>query len=223
MIGRGRPRLSHGRRGPGFVWLVAAGVLALVAVVLTGRAAARRPSRDAVLVARTAVAAGTDLESAEGRRFLALAPVPEGLALGGLVRDPAQIAGRPLVVPLAPGEPLTDAALGGAPGTGPTPLAPGERAISVPAALAGVAATALRPGVRVDVVASTGEGLTGRSRIVVANVEVLQVGGASGDGAPVEGGVLLRVSARQALGMTEALDFAREVRLVIRPVAAVGP
>ena len=155
--------------------------------------------------------------------MLAPAQVPEGLALRGLVRDPAQIAGRLLVVPLAPGEPLTEAALGGAPGTGPAPLAPGERAISVPAALAGVGAAALRPGVRVDVLASTGEGLTGRSHVVVPDVEVLQAGGVSEEGGPIEGAVLLRVSARQALRMTEALDFAREVRLVIRPVGGTGP
>jgi Flp pilus assembly protein CpaB len=222
VIGRAGSRLSRRRRGPGVAWLVAAGALALIAVVLTGRAAAGRPSRDAVLVAQAAVAVGTDLESAAGRGLLVPARVPEGLTLGGLVRDLAQIAGRPLVVPLSPGEPLTEAALGGAPGTGPAPLGPGERAISVPAALAGVGATALRPGVRVDVVASTGEGLTGRSRMVVPNVEVLQVGGVSEGGGPSEGGVLLRVSARQALGMAEALDFAREVRLVIRPVAGAG-
>jgi len=215
-------RLRAGRAGRGIGWLVAAGLLAVVAVVLTGRAAAGRPSRDAVLVAQVPLAAGTDL-SGDAGRLLVLAPVPEGLALAGLVRDPTEIAGRPLAVPLAPGEPLTQAALGGAPGTGPSPLEAGERAISVPLALAGAAAGALRPGARVDVLASSGEGLAGRSRVVVGDVEVLQTGGVARDGGPVEASALLRVTAPQALRVTEALDFAREVRLVIRPVAEAGP
>lgn len=222
-MARTRPARGAGRRtGRGVGWLLAAGVLAVLAVVLTGRAAAGRPSRDAVLVARLPLAAGTDIAGGSGG-LLVLAPVPEGLTLSGLVRDPAEIADRPLAVPLAPGEPLTQAALGGAPGSGPAPLAVGERAISVPLALAGVAAGAIRPGMRVDVVASSGEGLTGRSRIVVSNVEVLQAGGTVRDGGPAEAGALLRVTARQALRMTEALDFAQEVRLVIRPAAEGGP
>lgn len=222
-MARIRPARGAGRRaGRGVGWLAAAAALAVVAVVLTGRAATGRPSRDAVLVAQVPLTAGTDLAGEIGR-LLVLAPVPEGLTLTGLVRDPAEIADRPLVVPLAPGEPLTQAALGGAPGSGPVPLAVGERAISVPLALAGVAAGAIRPGMRVDVVASSGEGLTGRSRIVVSNIEVLQAGGVVSDGGPAEAGALLRVTARQALRVTEALDFAQEVRLVIRPVAEGGP
>jgi pilus assembly protein CpaB len=214
-----------GRRpGRGTMWLAAAGVLALVAVVLTGRAAAERPSNDAVLVARAAVPAGTDLGRSDAAALVEMVPVPEGLPLAGLVRDAATAAGRPLVAPLSPGEPVTEAALGGAPGTGPLPLAPGERAISVPVSLAGVAAGALRPGVRVDLLASTGEGLTGRSRVVVANVEVLQAGDmAREDGGPVDASALLRVTARQALRVTEALDFARDVRLVIRPFVEAAP
>lgn len=221
MRGRAAPRQAGGRRG--VAWLVAAALLAVVAAVLTGRAAAERPSRDAVLVASAPIAAGTDLGSEQARQVLALAPVPEGLGLTGLLRDASAVAGRTLVVPLSAGEPVTEAALGGAPGSGPAPLAVGERAISVPMALAGAAANALRPGLRVDIVASSGEGLTGRSRVVVANVEVLQIGTGAREGDPQEATALLRVSARQALRVTEALDFARGVRLVIRPFEEAGP
>jgi pilus assembly protein CpaB len=211
------------RSGRGMVWLVAAGMLAVVAVILTGRAAAERPSRDAVLVAQVPLAAGADLATEAASGSLVLSPVPEGLNLRGLIRDPDVIAGRPLVVPLAAGEPLTEGALGGAPGTGPAPLTDGERAISVPMALAGAAAAALRPGMRVDLVASSGEGLTGRSRVVVADVEVLQVQSVDSDGRNLDAAALLRVSARQALRATEAIDFARGVRLVIRPFGEAAP
>lgn len=205
------------------MWLAAAGLLALVAVVLTGRAAAEGSSGDAVLVAQVAIPAGADLAGEGARGSLVRAPVPSGLELTGLLRDPAAIAGRRLLVPLGPGEPLTEAALGGSPGTGPAPLAEGERAISVPLALAGGTAGAVRPGVRVDLVASSGEGLTGRSRVVVANVEVLQVDHIATDDGRIDPGALLRVTARQALRVTEAIDFARGVRLVIRPMAEATP
>jgi pilus assembly protein CpaB len=205
------------------MWLAAAGLLALVAVVLTGRAAAEGPSGDAVLVAQAAIPAGTDLAAENARGSLVLAPVPRGLELPGLLRDPTAIAGRRLVVPLGVGEPLTEAALGGSPGAGPAPLAEGERAISVPLALAGGVAGAVRPGARVDLVASSGEGLTGRSHVVVANVEVLQVDEVATDDGRTDPGALLRVSARQALRVTEAIDFARGVRLVIRPMGEARP
>lgn len=205
------------------MWLAAAGLLALVAVVLTGRAAAESPSGDAVLVAQVAIPAGTDLAGGSAQGALVLAPVPNGLELPGLLRDPAAIGGRRLLVPLGAGEPLTESALGGSPGAGPAPLAAGERAISVPLALAGGAAGAVRPGMRVDLVASSGEGLTGRSRVVVANVEVLQVDDVASDGTRTDPGALLRVTARQALRVTEAIDFARGVRLVMRPMGEATP
>jgi Flp pilus assembly protein CpaB len=128
------------------------------------------------------------------------------------------------VAPVAPGEPVTEGVLGGAPGTGPDPLAPGERAVSLPLAAAGGAAAAVTPGASVDVVASTGDGPSGRTRIVVAGAEVLAVADApSPDGVVPDGaGVLVRVSAGQALRITAALNFAREVRLLVRPVDEVG-
>lgn len=223
MMVRRRRRLGGASRGRAVLWLAAAGVLAAAAAALAGRAAAERPSRDAVLVVRAAIPAGTALDDSRGRALLALAPVPEGLALPGLLRDVGQIAGRRTAVPLAPGEPVTEAALGGAPGTGPAPLAPGERAISVPTALAGVAAGALRPGVHVDVVASAARGPSGRSAVVVADAEVLATGG--GDPAGPDGdaaSALLRVSPAAALRLTEALNFAQEVRIVIRPLGEAG-
>jgi hypothetical protein len=80
------------------------------------------------------------------------------------------------------------------------------------------------PGARVDVVASTGEGLAGRTAVVVADAEVLAVGDAGPEGElGAAGEALLRMSSAQALRVTAALNFAREVRLLSRPREEVGP
>ena len=214
---RAMRRPGPGRR-KGAVWLVAALAMAVIAVVLTGRAAATRPSDDAVVAAAVAIPAGADLADAEWAGALVMAPVPEGLSLAGLLRDPAAVAGRRPVVPISPGEPVTEAALGGAPGTGPAPLRAGERAVSLGGAIGGASAAALRPGLRVDVIASSGEGIAGRSRVIVANAEVLAAS-AAGDDPVADGGVFLRVPARKVVPLTNALSFAHGVRIVIRPFA----
>jgi hypothetical protein len=61
--------------------------------------------------------------------------------------------------------------------------------------------------------------------MVVSDAEVLAVAApASVDGQVVPGGeALLRVSSGQALRITAALNFAREVRLLVRPQDEVGP
>ena len=72
-----------------------------------------------------------------------------------------------------------------------------------------------------DVVSSSGEGPSGRTRVVVAGAEVLAVdpGGDTSTGGPADGGVvLLRATQRDALRITAVLNFARDVRLLARPV-----
>jgi|GEM_PF-600130 len=176
-----------------------------------------------VLVAREAIPAGTLLDADDVAGRLVTVPVPDGLPLTGLVADPAAAGGRRTVGPLAPGEPLTEAVLGGGPGA-VAPLAPGERAVPVPALAAGGAASALAPGVRVDVVASTGEGFAGRTEVVVGDAEVLAVDpglGSAVDAAQAPS-VLLRATPADALRITSALNFARDVRLLVRPPEEQG-
>jgi len=213
VIGSARP---GGRRAG--IWMALAGAAGLLAVMLTLRAAAQPGDGGVVLVARADLPPGVVLDAEFAREALALAPVPEGLRLEGLLSDPAQAVGRRTAVPLVAGEPLTQAALGGAPGAGPSPLVPGERAVAVPLSAAGGAAGGLLPGARVDVVESTGEGLAGRTRVVVAGAEILAVVEAATPGDPAASGeAVLRVTAAQALRLTAALNFAREVRLLVRP------
>lgn len=212
---RPRPRATA-RRRPYVVAAVActAGVGVLALTASGGGAPAAR-----VLVAREPIPAGTLLDAdAVATRLVAL-PVPGDAGLAGLVGDAAVAAGRRTLGPLAPGEPLTDAVLGGSP-SAVAPLAPGERAVPVPAAAAGGAAAALAPGIRVDVVASTGDGALGRTAVVVSGAEVLAVDPAltgDGFGAAPAPSVLLRAAPADALRITSALNFARDVRLLVRP------
>jgi Flp pilus assembly protein CpaB len=200
--------------------------LAVAAALVSARALSAREPGTPVLVARVGIPAGTLLDEGAAAEALTGADVPAGLQLPGLLRGPEQALGRRTAVPIAPGEPITEAALGGAPGLGPGPLRPGERAVPVPLSAAGGAAAGLAPGSRVDVAASVGEGTGGRTTVVVSDAEVLAVG-VGVDGAPAgvgtdAGAALLRVSAPAALRLTSALNFARDVRLLVRPVGA-GP
>ncbi|MCC6832053.1 MAG: hypothetical protein IT200_11960 [Thermoleophilia bacterium] len=212
-------RLPLGRpRRPGRRALLIAGAAGVAAALLI-TVAQRGPGRVPVLVARVEVPAGTVLDEPTLSDAFTATRLSGDAPLGGLPADPAQLVGRRTAAALATGEPLPLAALGGG-RPAVAPLAPGERAVPVPAQAAGAAATALEPGTRVDVVASSGEGPAGRTRVIVAGAEVLAVdqGADGGFGeAPTVGAVLLRAGARDALLITAALNFAREVRLLARP------
>ena len=198
------------------LWLVLAGAAGLLAVGFTVRAAAGGEQWSWVVVADRPIPAGTLIDDRVAQEWLRSVAVPSDLDLNGLLASAQTAVGRRTVAHLSAGEPVTAAVLGGADGTGPSPLQPGQRAVAAPLSAAGGAASALAPGMRVDVVASTGEGLTGRTRVVVADAEVLAVSLPEGGGTEA-GEVLLRVGSRQALTVTAALNFAREVRLLVRP------
>ena len=214
--------MTRGRRGRAAVWMTLAGAAGLLAVLLALRAGGGSGDGAWVLVARTALPPGLLIDDAVAADALAPASVPGGLGLAGLIASADAALGRRTVAPVAAGEPLTQAALGGAPGTGAAPLAPGERAVAVPLSAA-AGAGGLSAGARVDVVASSGEGLAGRTRVVVADAEVIATTQAPPEGELGGAGeALLRVTAAQALRVTAALNFAREVRLLARPRDEAG-
>jgi Flp pilus assembly protein CpaB len=198
-----------------------AGGAGLLAVLLTLRASAEPGGGASVVVARSPLPPGLLIDEVVASEALAPAQVPAGLGLGGLIGSVDEALGRRTSAPVAAGEPLTQAALGGAPGSGAAPLAAGERAVAVPLSAAAGAA-GLAAGARVDVVASTGEGPAGRTRVVVADAEVLATTEEPPEGELGGGEALLRVSAAQALRVTAALNFAREVRLLARPRDETG-
>jgi pilus assembly protein CpaB len=81
------------------------------------------------------------------------------------------------------------------------------------------------PGARVDVLITTdgGEG-RGRSYLALEDVELLGArssatadGGTGGSGAHATAVATLRVTVREAVLLTAAQSFAREIRLLVRP------
>lgn len=205
------------------MWLLSAGVIGVLAAVLTVRSATHASMEGRIVVAREQLSPGLLLDAETAAAVLVTVPVPASLALPGLFGDPAQAVGRRVAAPVGAGETLSEAALGGAPGAGPAPLEIGERAVTVPLSAAGGSAAGLAPGARVDVVASSGEGLAGTTALVVADAEVLAIAEpTAADGVETSGEALLRVSSAQALRITAALNFAREVRLLARPLDEVG-
>jgi pilus assembly protein CpaB len=206
------PRIGR----PG-AWFVLAVALAAGAFMLATGMGGSDIAMQRVLVAARPIAAGTLLDETADN-LLATAEVPLDMPLTGLIASPDAARGRRLASAVGAGEPITQAALGGDPRIGPAPLAAGERAVPVPLRAAGAAAAAPPPGARVDVIASDGEGLAGRTRVVVSDAEVLSVMRADGADGDISGdAIVLRLVSADALEVARALDFAREVRVVARP------
>jgi pilus assembly protein CpaB len=112
----------------------------------------------------------------------------------------------------------------------PGALRRGERAVEVGVA-GGAALAGVPPGSRVDVlVSSEPGGAAGRTVVALESVELLSLRAASGPtGDAPEGATgaadaraTLRVTLRQAAYLTAAENFAREVRLLVRPPGERG-
>jgi pilus assembly protein CpaB len=199
--------VSRGRRG-----LVLAGlaiVLGFLAAADVGRredALARRlaPLVDVVVATRD-LPAGRPLDP----RRLAVRRVPARWAPAGAVGSPAELAGATLAVALPEGAYVTAMDL-----QAPTGLAlrRGERAVEV---VASGSPELVVAGARVDVlVTREGRG----TRLALEDAEVLSAAAAPADASAPGARVLatLRVTLRQAVFLTEAQAFAREIRLLPR-------
>ncbi|MCB0883061.1 MAG: hypothetical protein KDC33_12720, partial [Thermoleophilia bacterium] len=204
-----RPR--PGLRNRVLAWgAIAAGVAASAVVVSTGGGA--RPSAFVATAARP-LPAGTVIAPGD----LRATPVPAGWDAGGVVADPSRLVGGRTLGPIAEGDLVTRSM---APADAVAPLAAGQRAVPVPLTAAGGSAAMLVPGTRVDVVAARGDRPGGSTRVVVWDAEVLAVPPAAPDGyADPAAAVLLRATPREALRLTGALNFAQDVRLVVRSAA----
>lgn len=201
------------RRRPS-AWFVAAALLASVASIGTLRAAARTATEQ-VLVAARELSVGSD-PTIDGA--LAVTRIPAGATLPGMLATVSEVASRRLVVPLQPGEPLTEAVLGGPVGAISGPLGDGERAISIPGSAAGAALTVLVPGARIDIVGPTRA--DGPARAIVRGAEVISVQPGDDGGQYDAAAILVRVSEADALALSGALDrSATGVRVLPRPYA----
>jgi pilus assembly protein CpaB len=227
---------ARARRRRGLLLLALALVAGgLAASQVSGRVSAveRQVGRPVpVVVARQDIPPDTALDPKRLRTLLAVAQVPERFASPDSVATVEELAGRRTAVPVAAGSQLTLGQLSGGEERQGRPVAGprgGERAVEVAVAGGDALGEAQRPGARVDVLVSTEprEG-PGRTLLALENVELLGLRSGGGAGGPGGGGAdgaasrasataTLRVSLRQAVYLTAAQNFAREVRLLARP------
>lgn len=190
------------------------------------------------------VAAARELKAGKeiGRGDLVVREVPERFVPADAVRGVEEAVGAAPSARLARGAYVTVGALGGgeADSSRPGVLRRGERAVEVNVAGGSPLSESGGPGSRVDVVVSTEpRNGSGRTFLALENVELLALGGSgsggSGGGGQSSGGAgsgaasddgaagrasataTLRVTLRQAVYLTAAENFAREVRLLPRP------
>jgi pilus assembly protein CpaB len=144
------------------------------------------------------------------RASLALRRVPADFAPPDALRGAAGVAGARTAAAVPAGGYLTAGHLQAAGGDRPrgTILRRGERAVEV-AVTGGGALAGAAPGARVDAIVSTEEGEgEGRTFVALEDVELLGLRGRL---------ATLHVTARQAVYLTAATNFAREIRLLVRP------
>ncbi len=189
---------------------------------------ARTGAPVAVVVAARDVAAGAKLS----RRDLEVRDVPGRYVPPDAVAAPLDAVGAKPSAALSRGAYVTAGVLSQMRGSEPAgSLRRGERAVEVPVAGGAPLSDAGGPGSRVDVLVSTEpRSGTGRTFLAMENVELLALGGASAPAADARGDAggrsgtatatataTLRVTLRQAVYLTAAQNFAREVRLLPRP------
>ena len=195
-------------------------LLVALALVLGGLAASDVARREAALERRLAplvdvVVARSDLVPDRPIRLrdLAVRRMPARWAPPAAASAPAEVAGGVPAVELPRGSyvSLTDLAAAG-PGSGGVAVRRGERAVEVVAAGSPELVVA---GARVDVLV-TREGAG--TELALQDVEVLAAGAAAEPEAAAGARVAatLRVTLRQAVYLTAAQSFARELRLLPR-------
>ena len=201
-----------------------------LALVLGGLAASDVARREAALRAQLGPAVGVVVARADidsGRRVeaadLAVRQVPARYAPAGAAVIPETLIGRRLVAPVERGGYVGASLIESEPDIAAPPVRQGERAVEV---LARGAPALIVPGARVDVLV-TREGAG--TELALEDVEVL-AGRQAPPGARDDGGervaAMLRVSVRDAVFLTAAQSFARDLRLLPRAAGddqRVGP
>jgi pilus assembly protein CpaB len=176
-----------------------------------------------IVVAAKEIDAGTRLDRRRVTQLLIVREVPARYAPRGGLTSPARLAGLETAVQVPAGAYVTAPMLRD-PRARTAQVAPvrrGERLVEVPVSGGREFAQAGVPA-RVDVVVTT-DGRAGRGRTFVAleDVELVSARPAgsidAADGTAADTLATLRVSARAAVFLTNAQNFAREVRLLARP------
>jgi pilus assembly protein CpaB len=219
----------NARRRRGLLLLsvaLASGGLAASQVYERERRAAERlgPSVE-VLVAVRDVPAGARVT----RNVIGLRRIPARFAPSDALASAEGVVGARVSAAVRAGGYLTASLFEDADERGRSALRRGERAVTVEVT-GGSALAGLEPGARVDVLVSTDTGAAGgRTTMALAGAELLRVeagaGSAYEDADPAGGRSMaaptalatLRVSIEQAVYLTAADNFAREIRLLPRP------
>jgi pilus assembly protein CpaB len=176
-----------------------------------------------VVAAKTALSPGTKLSADK----LTVVQVPQSYAPPDAFADPTKADGLRTAGALEPGSYVTAGAFAAGPdedrpGNG---LGRGERAIELRVAGAEALGGLAGPGGRVDVLITTEQGdNTGRTTLALEDVELLALrAGAeaatpsdANPAGPASGTATLRVTLKQAVYLTAAQNFAREIRLLPR-------
>jgi Flp pilus assembly protein CpaB len=176
-----------------------------------------------VVVARTGIARGRRITPASVRVYLTERRVPARFVPPSALRFARDALGYRALTTIGAGDYVSEASLGTpgeAPGHGPADPARG-RLIEVPVAGAGSIAPSLHPGARVDVLITTDRGAaTPRTYLALQRIELVDFGAATDPVAGNDGErnaiATLRVTLSQAVLLTAARNFARELRLVPR-------
>jgi pilus assembly protein CpaB len=188
------------------------------------RAAEQLGPSVAVLVAARDLRAGARI----GAEAVAMRIVPARFAPPGVLTSGARVLGARTAVPVAAGSYMNEGLFAGGERPAERGLRRGQRTVTVEVA-GGAALAGLAPGARVDVLVSTESGADGgRTSMSLAGAELLRLDESTGDGYPDSDGdpgtsrgqaalATLRVSLRQAIYLTAADNFAREIRLLSRP------
>jgi pilus assembly protein CpaB len=177
-----------------------------------------------VLVARTSIERGERVTAERASSRLAIRRVPERFAPPSALRSPSEAIGLRTASGIAAGDYVGRADLTAAtPAVAPS-LGSGARLVELPVVGGGAIRGLLRPALRVDVLVTSeraqGSGRTylALQRIELADLRQLDEGGsASPDAQRPDSVATLRVTLHQAVLLTAAQNFAREVRLVPRP------
>jgi pilus assembly protein CpaB len=181
-----------------------------------------------VLVARNEIARGKTVMPANASHYTLERRVPQRFVPPGSFRSAAEVIGLKALVRIPAGAYLGQSGLGEtAPRAAPTGSSstPGARVVEVPVAGARSLEALLRPGVRVDVLVTSERGpgpprtYLALQRIELADFRAEGDGRSFGDGGARDPDAVaaLRVTLPQAVLLTAAQNFARELRLVPRP------
>jgi len=178
-----------------------------------------------VLVARMGIERGERLSSARASSRLAIRRVPERFAPPNALRSPSEAIGLRAASAIAAGDYVGRADLVAVSRAAPATPGAGGRLVELPVVGGSVVKSLLRPGLRVDVLVTSEQPQgSGRTYLALQRIELADLRSPVEDG-PTSSGetrradsvATLEVTLRQAVLLTAAQNFAREVRLVPRP------